>query len=75
MLLFYCNYINFIPSKKYIYFQMGPNPVNFQIVSNQEKNFRNGVNGVVNYEDEFYSVGKKICIGVHIYIYIRVCFG
>ena len=41
---------------------MGPNPVNFQIVSNQEKNFRNGVNGLVNYEDEFYSVGKKVFV-------------
>ena len=40
---------------------MGPDPVQFQIVSNQTENFRS-VHGTVNYEDQYYSVGE-------IYIY------
>ena len=36
---------------------MGPDPVQFQIVSDQRSNFR-GLGGTVNYEDEFYSVGE-----------------
>ncbi len=38
-------------------YTMGPNPVKIQILSDQAKNFRS--NQRVNYEDEFYSVGKK----------------
>jgi double-strand break repair protein MRE11 len=34
---------------------MGPNPVQFQIVSDQAANFRS-VHGTVNYEDSYYSV-------------------
>eukprot|EP00559_Dactyliosolen_fragilissimus_P002816 CAMPEP_0184858342 /NCGR_PEP_ID=MMETSP0580-20130426/3463_1 /TAXON_ID=1118495 /ORGANISM="Dactyliosolen fragilissimus" /LENGTH=826 /DNA_ID=CAMNT_0027354451 /DNA_START=320 /DNA_END=2800 /DNA_ORIENTATION=- len=38
---------------------MGPNPVQFQIVSDQSKNFRS-LNGTVNYEDQYYSVDLPI---------------
>ena len=39
---------------------MGPDPVLFRILSDQTKNFRNAVNGTVNYEDPFYSVDLPI---------------
>jgi double-strand break repair protein MRE11 len=38
-------------------YTFGPNPVKIQILSNQQRDFRS--NTRVNYEDEFYSVGKK----------------
>jgi len=39
---------------------MGSNPVQIQIVSNQEQNFKRSLHGRVNYEDEFYSVDLPI---------------
>jgi len=39
---------------------MGPDPVRIQILSDQTKNFRNPVTGVVNYQDENYSVDLPV---------------
>jgi double-strand break repair protein MRE11 len=39
---------------------MGPNPVSFQIVSDQKANFRSSVNECVNYEDPYASVDLPI---------------
>lgn len=39
---------------------MGPNPVSFQIVSDQNANFRSSVNKCVNYEDPYVSVDLPI---------------
>jgi len=39
---------------------MGPDAVRFQIVSDQELNFKRNVKKCVNYEDEFYSVDLPI---------------
>jgi len=39
---------------------MGPDAVRFQIVSNQEQNFRCATSKCVNFEDEFYSVDLPV---------------
>jgi len=41
-------------------YTMGPNPVSFQILSNQRSNFRSSIHGVVNYEDPYVSIDLPI---------------
>ena len=56
------------PSRRTLYktmeiirrYTMGPNPVKIQILSDQQRNFRNLPGKGVNYEDEFYSVDLPI---------------
>ncbi len=45
-------------------YTMGPDPVSFQIVSDQATNFRSAINSTVNYEDPYYSVDLPI-FGIH----------
>lgn len=41
-------------------YTMGPNPVQIQILSNQQQNFTRSLHGQVNYQDEYYSVDLPI---------------
>ena len=39
---------------------MGPNPVRFRVMSDSNECFRSSVNGVVNYDDEYFSVDLPV---------------